>query len=498
MNPVIIGHSWRGRASRWGALAVLVLVLAGCGESPAPTAVPTAVIVVPNTATAAPPAATVVPDTATTVPVVPTETAAQPTSVPTLAPAPPTQTAMPPSATEVPALSTVTPRPTAPPATQPPADTPVPPADTATAVPADTATAVPPPSTPSPPASGAGEIVFVLDGELAIINPDGSNLRRLGVKGNLTTPRWAPDKQHIAYLQGYGTAAELWVVNRDGSNARRLTTTAGVRESDPRWSPDSSTLGYTRTADTNRDGQLDSRDTSEVWLIDAGGGNARRLADGQDLAWAPDGKRLAFATNGQRTTADPYGRNNTIDMINNLGQNRWSPIKIPNIPQETRLVNPAADFNAGTNFLRYPQWAPNNRGIVFMAQGHSGLIVTATDKGETPTLRDFDYEGGYGRVFWSPDGAKLVYEVLPPSGFSQVTALTLSSKQRVVFGGRGEGSMSVTPAWGPDSARVVYVQGGASAEASTSPAGALILARLNAPDAPQVLVPDKAMEPDWR
>ena len=103
---------------------------------------------------------------------------------------------------------------------------------------------------------------------------------------------------------------------------------------------------------------------------------------------------MAFASNGRRDANDPYGASNTIDMINAQGQNRWSPIKIANVPQHTSSSTRRPHFNAGTNYLRYPDWAPSNQAIAFMAIGHSGLIVTATDKGAQVTLRDFDYEGG--------------------------------------------------------------------------------------------------------
>ncbi|MGI8587861.1 MAG: hypothetical protein ACR2M0_09270 [Chloroflexia bacterium] len=481
---------------RAGLLGLLMLALlpalAGC-DIAAPTGTP---IPATTTATELPPTSlppTQPPAIDTAAPQAPaTDTASPPTAAPTDTPLAPPPTAAPsdtvpaptvpePTATNIPDLATVTP--------VPPAETPT------TAPPVPTA----PPVTPTPPpSSGTGRIVFVLDNELAVVNSDGSGLTRLGVKGDITSPRWSPDKTRIVYLLGYGVAADLWVVHGDGSSLHRLTNTPGIGESEPQWSPDGRTLAYTRTADTNGDKQLDTRDTSAVWLIGADGTSPHRLADGMDPAWAPDGKRLAFATAGKRTADNPYGSGNTIDMINAQGQNRWSPIKIPNIPQDTSLVNPEAKFNAGTNFLRYPAWAPGNHSVAFMAEGHSGLIVTTTDKGAQPTLHDFDYEGSYGRVFWSPDGGKLAYEVLPPSGIAQVAVLNLGSGNRTAFGNPHEGSAASNPSWGPDSSGIAYIQAIPSAETPAVPVGALMVADFLHPESAHAIVPSGASEPDWR
>ncbi|MDQ2808165.1 MAG: hypothetical protein M3Z04_14815, partial [Chloroflexota bacterium] len=351
---------------------------------------------------------------------------------------------------------------------------------------------------------GAGGIVFVQRGAtpgLAVVQPDGSGLRVLVAGMGLSGPRWSPDRSRIAYLRGSGTQADLWVVQADGKTAHQLTNTPAIGESDVRWSPDGTTLAYARSGDSNGDGQLDTQDPSEVWLVAADGSNARRLADGRDPAWAPDGKRLAFATNGKVTGSDPYSAANTIDMINAQGQNRWSPIKIANIPQDTSLLDPQAQFNAGTTFLRYPDWAPNNGAVALMAEGHSGLIVTTSDKGANATLRDFQYEGGFEHVFWSPDGTKLLYETSPPSGYSGVAVLTLADRHHLTVGGRADGS-AYTPAWAPDSRRFVWVQPGGNSVVSpdplANPAGALRVSSLTAGAAPTTILGANAADPDWR
>ncbi len=373
---------------------------------------------------------------------------------------------------------------------EPPTVTPSPAAPATPARPAPQAVETPAPAV-------AGGIVVVLGNDLAVIAPDGTGLRRLGLPGgDPHTPRWSPDGTRIAYDEGSGGDADLWLVNADGTGAHALTHTPGVQEEDPRWSPDGRTLAYTRAADTNGDGRYDAADLREVWLAGLDGTAPHRLADGMDVAWAPDGLRLAFATNGQRA-GTPYGANNTIDMINAQGQNRWSPLKIPNIPQDTSLVDPQAQFNAATVFLRYPAWAPGNHTVAFIADGHSGLVVTATDKGANPTLRDFAYEGGMGPVAWSPDGTRLLYQILPASGIHEVGVLGLANHVKQIFGSAHDGTEADSAVWAPDGAHIAYIQNGVRPSSGASPAGALVVAPVNAPGQPLPILPAGAADPDW-
>ena len=180
-------------------------------------------------------------------------------------------------------------------------------------------------------------------------------------------------------------------------------------------------------------------------------------------------------------------------MINAEGQNRWTPIKISLVPQDTSKVNPDAQFNAQTNYLRYPAWAPDNKSIAFNAFGHSGLIVTASVKGENPAMRDFSYEGGYRRVYWSPDSSKLAYEVLPASGIDQVVLLDLASKQQTVFGTPTTGESADRPTWAPDSKRIAFIQN--TAQGASGVFGTLVVASAN--EQPKVIT-DAASDPDWR
>jgi dipeptidyl aminopeptidase/acylaminoacyl peptidase len=65
-------------------------------------------------------------------------------------------------------------------------------------------------------------------------------------------------------------------------------------ESDPRWSPDGKAIAFA----SNRTENPDANENSDIWTVDAGGGEPRRVTTdiGSDTAprWSPDGKSLAY------------------------------------------------------------------------------------------------------------------------------------------------------------------------------------------------------------
>jgi tricorn protease len=88
----------------------------------------------------------------------------------------------------------------------------------------------------------------------------------------------------------FAFANDLWVVDRGGGDARRLTTGVGI-ETDPCFSPDGKQIAFTGEYDGNVD----------VFLIPAAGGVPKRLtwhpAADTVVGWAPDGKRILFRSN---------------------------------------------------------------------------------------------------------------------------------------------------------------------------------------------------------
>jgi Tol biopolymer transport system component len=171
------------------------------------------------------------------------------------------------------------------------------------------------------------------------MDADGSRKRAL-TEGD--SPDWGPDGR-IAFARGGLTSAraEIFVIDSTGANLRQLTN-GGDSESriHPSWSPDGQRIEFVQLVaqdpaqDDTSNGCPALPVRPELWIVDADGGNARRLtsptgsrnvdASGRDINsafdansgdWSPAGDVIAFwsgqeACFGQvwRIDADGTGR----------------------------------------------------------------------------------------------------------------------------------------------------------------------------------------------
>jgi Tol biopolymer transport system component len=134
-----------------------------------------------------------------------------------------------------------------------------------------------------------------------LVDADGSNLRRLDVATWFEYPSFSPDGTKIAFEGHAGSDYEVYVVDVASGVVQQLTDSPG-RDGWPAWSPDGSTIAFstvrddcslaTPDAECWRGGPEDEH--SDIWLMDADGGNQRRLTPevSQFVTWSPDGAYL--------------------------------------------------------------------------------------------------------------------------------------------------------------------------------------------------------------
>jgi len=107
-------------------------------------------------------------------------------------------------------------------------------------------------------------------------------------------PDFSPDGSHIAFLSGRNGSFGIWVSDSDGSNPRLLFDGGAYVTGSPRWSPDGRHIAFdSRTGDPAKAGN------PSIWMVDAAGGDARRLTAGTgDVApsWSRDGAWIYFGS----------------------------------------------------------------------------------------------------------------------------------------------------------------------------------------------------------
>jgi len=334
-----------------------------------------------------------------------------------------------------------------------------------TPAPSTTPAHVPSPS-PSPNASPiptptpTGDIVFVRDGNLWLGYVRDGRQVPLTMDGNNSSPKWSVDGRWVLFVHSKGSGSELQVIGADGSGRHQLvgggSPYSGALYSDPIWSPKGDAILFTATRDTNKDGKLDERDVSEVWLVSADGSNLRKLAEGRDPAWSPEGLRVAFATLGKLDNEVPYRRDNGIDVINREGKNEWTLVSTSRVPGEITLGG--YKFGSGVFLIDKPAWSPTSKLVSLTAIGHTGMVLTITDKASDLRPWGMNYEGGFGRSVWSPHGELLAYESYPPSGVSEIVVGSPDVPRLVAIGGVRTGLSVNSPTWSPDGKYLAFVQ----------------------------------------
>ena len=185
---------------------------------------------------------------------------------------------------------------------------------------------------------------------------------------------------------------DIYVMRADGSNVRNLThdSATDATEADdgqPVWSPDGRTIAFLSTRDHRGDGDA----APDVYVMDADGGDVRRLTENdaaeRSLDWTRDG-RLVF----WRCTGGVFG---------------CSLVALsPDGGDEEELFD-AGDGLSGLSVSPDGSKVAFNRWDVNAATNDVDVVVADLDGGGERPLTTAP--GVDGDPEWSPDGTKLVF-----------------------------------------------------------------------------------------
>lgn len=260
---------------------------------------------------------------------------------------------------------------------------------------------------------------------------------------DVAEPALSPDGEYVAYsattanLDADQRTSDLWRVRFDGSARVRLTHTPEHSEWLPQWAPDGSGLAFL----SDRGGE---EAATQVWLLPANGGEARRLTDFpagvEDFAWSPDGARLAIiARDPERPAGTPKPKNAPPIVIDRywfkedgtgyLGDRRQHLYVFEIASGKSELLTPGAH----DEYL--PAWSPDGKQIAYV-----------TKRGGDPDRH----------LNWD------IYLVEPRAGAVERPLTRFE-------GADLDPEWGSHPAWSPDSKRIAYLQGGADKDLYYAP-----------------------------
>jgi len=231
-------------------------------------------------------------------------------------------------------------------------------------------------------------IAFSRDGNIWVIDSDGSNLQQLTTASHDYAPSWSPDSEKIAFwgYRPWGDGAEIWVMNSDGSGQQAIRDVSGYDFYQPSWSPNGTKIVYYGAV---RYGGSDH----EIYVMDADGSNTQQLTDngGNDRnpIWLPDGSRIVYISDQNGGSYDLWSMNpDGTDQV-----------------QLTTGMDILGDDRSGGRI----DVSPGGERVVFASNNGNGYdIWLATPEGGGP-VRLTDQSSCIRGPSFSPAGDKIIY-----------------------------------------------------------------------------------------
>ncbi len=261
---------------------------------------------------------------------------------------------------------------------------------------------------------------------------DAVSTKLTGYPGHEMFPSLAPDGRSFVFSRYRDNQYDIFLQRVGEAEARNLTADSNEDDWMAAFSPDGSRIAF-----------RSERDGGGVFLMDADGGNLRRLTkEGFNPAWSPDGKEIVYATSAANS---PHARNNA--------RSRLLAINVET--RERRLI----DIGSGKDAVQ-PSWSPNGARIAYWGLRDTDRdIWTVPAAGGEPAPVTNDEATDWNPV-WSPDG-KYLYFASDSHGAMRFWRLPIDQTTGRVIGEReavtGAGAESWHPTFSRDGKRLAYV-----------------------------------------
>lgn len=253
------------------------------------------------------------------------------------------------------------------------------------------------------------QIAFDLLGDIYVMPIGGGEARNVspGVAWDMQ-PKWSPDGRHIAFTSDRAGGDNLWIMNADGSNPVQVSKESFRLLNQPEWSPDGQYLIGRKHFTSAR-----SLGAGEIWMYHRSGGGGVQLTerrtqqkDTGEPAFSPDGRYVYFSDDATPGGVFEYSKdpNGQIYVIRRLDT-------------RTGEIEP---FVTGPGGSIAPTPSPDGKSLAFIRRDRykSVLYVLDIESGrETPVFDGLDRDlqetwaihGVYPTMSWTPDNRSIVF-----------------------------------------------------------------------------------------